>query len=65
MHVIERFTLDPQTMKLTRAWTLEDPVYLKGQAKGQDVVEPADQSYTRDSCKEQQFVDYSKETATK
>jgi hypothetical protein len=52
-------------MKLTRAWTLEDPVYLKGQAKGQDVVEPADQSYTRDSCKEQQFVDYSKETATK
>jgi hypothetical protein len=65
MHVIERFTLDPQTMKLTRAWTLEDPVYLKGQAKGQDVVEPADQPYTRDSCKEQQFVDYSKETASK
>jgi hypothetical protein len=65
MHAVERFTLDPQTMKLTRAWTLEDPVYLKGQAKGQDVVEPADQPYTRDSCKEQQFVDYSKETASK
>jgi hypothetical protein len=65
LHVVERFTLDPQTMKLTRAWTLEDPVYLKGQAKGQDVVEPADQPYTRDSCKEQQFVDYSKETGSK
>ena len=65
MHVVERFTLDPQTMKLTRAWTLEDPLYLKGQAKGQDVVEPADQPYTRDSCKEQQFVDYSKETGSK
>lgn len=65
MHVVERFTLDPQTMKLTRAWTVEDPIYLKGQAKGQDVVEPADQPYTRDSCKEQQFVDYSKETGAK
>jgi hypothetical protein len=63
MHVVERFTLDPQTMKLTRAWTLEDPVYLKGQAKGQDVVEPADAPYTRDACKEQQFVDYSKEAS--
>ena len=65
LHIVERFTLDPQTMKLTRAWTLEDPVYLKGQAKGQDTVEPADQPYTRDSCKEQQFVDYSKETGSK
>jgi len=65
MHVVERFTLDPQTMKLTRAWTLEDPVYLKGQAKGQDVVEPADAPYTRDDCKEQQFVDYSKETSSR
>ncbi len=65
LHIVERFTFDPQTMKLTRAWTLEDPVYLKGQAKGQDVVEPADAGYTRDDCKEQQFVDYSKETSTK
>jgi hypothetical protein len=65
LHIVERFTLDPQTMKLTRAWTLEDPVYLKGQAKGQDVVEPADQPYTRDACKEQQFVDYSKEAASR
>ena len=65
MHIVERFTLDPQTMKLTRAWTLEDPVYLKGQAKGQDVVEPADQPYTRDDCKDQQFVDYSKAAGSK
>ena len=65
LHVVERFTLDPQTMKLTRSYTVEDPVYLKGQAKGQDVVEPADQPYTRDSCKDQQFVDYSKETSSR
>jgi hypothetical protein len=65
LHVVERFSLDPQTMKLTRSYTVEDPVYLKGQAKGQDIVEPADQEFTRDSCKEQQFVDYSKETASR
>jgi len=63
LHIVERFTLDPKTMKLTRTWTAEDPVYLKGVAKGQDVVEPADAPYTRDECKEQQFIDYSKETA--
>ena len=62
LHVVERFSLDQQTMKLTRSYVVEDPVYLKGQGKGQDVVEPADAAYTRDACKEQQFVDYSKET---
>jgi hypothetical protein len=61
LHVVERFSLDPKTMKLTRSYIVEDPVYLKGQGKGQDVVEPADQPYTRDNCKEQQFVDYSKQ----
>jgi hypothetical protein len=65
LHIVERFTLDPQTMKLTRSYTVEDPVYLKGQGKGQDVVEPADQPFTRDSCKELQFVDYSKEAASR
>jgi hypothetical protein len=65
LHVVERFSFDPQTMKLTRSYTVEDPVYLKGQGKGQDIVEPADQPYTRDACKDQQFVDYSKETASR
>jgi hypothetical protein len=49
-------------MKLTRSYTVEDPLYLKGQGKGQDVVEPADQPYDRDTCKDQQFIDYSKQT---
>jgi Family of unknown function (DUF6152) len=61
LHVVERFSVDPQTMKLTRSYTVDDPVYLKGQGKGEDVIEPADQPYTRDSCKDQQFVDYSKQ----
>ena len=60
LHVVERFTLDPQTMKLTRTYTATDPDYLKGEYKGQDVVEIADQPYTEDNCKEQGFIDYSK-----
>jgi hypothetical protein len=60
--VVERFTLDPQTMKLTRAYTATDPEYLKGTYTGSDTVEPADQPYAADSCKEQGFIDYSKQT---
>jgi hypothetical protein len=62
LRVVERFTLDPQTMKMTRSYTATDPDYLKGEYKGQDVVEIADQPYTEDNCKEQGFIDYSKQT---
>jgi hypothetical protein len=62
LHVVERFSLDPKTMKLTRAYVAEDPIYLKGQYAGQDVIEPADQPFTSDNCKELQFVDYSKQS---
>jgi hypothetical protein len=65
LHVVERFSLDPQTMKLTRSYTVEDPVYLKGQGKGQDIVEPADQPYVRDNCKDLQFIDYSKQASSR
>jgi hypothetical protein len=61
LHIVERFTLDPQTMKLTRSYTATDPDYLKGEYKGQDVVEIADQPYAEDNCKEQGFIDYSKQ----
>jgi hypothetical protein len=60
LHVVERFTLDPKTMKLTRSYTAEDPDYLKGQYTGSDVVGIADQPYTKDNCKDQTLVDYSK-----
>jgi hypothetical protein len=60
LHVVERFSLNPQTMELTRAYTATDPDYLKGEYKGQDVIEVADQPYTDDNCKEQGFIDYSK-----
>jgi hypothetical protein len=61
LHVIERFSLDPATMRLTRAYEAEDPVYLKGKYTGQDVIQPADAPYASDNCKEQQFIDYSKQ----
>jgi hypothetical protein len=61
LHVVERFTLDPKTMKLTRAYTAEDPDYLKGQYSGSDVVGVADQPFTKDNCKDQTLVNYSKQ----
>jgi len=61
LHVEERFSLDPKTVKLTRAYVADDPVYLKGQYTGSDVVQIADAPYTEDHCKEQGFIDYSKQ----
>jgi hypothetical protein len=66
MHVVERFTLDPKTFQLVREWEVEDPLYLKGKAAGRDVpVMPADAPYAEDKCKEQGFIDYSKQTSQK
>jgi hypothetical protein len=65
LHVVERFTLDPQTMRLTRQYTAEDPEYFSGQITGQDVVQVADAPYAQDNCKELQFVDYSKQQAAR
>jgi hypothetical protein len=61
LHVVERFSLDPKTMKLTRSYEAQDLVYLKGNYTGSDVVQPADAPYTEDHCKEQGFIDYSKQ----
>jgi hypothetical protein len=65
LHVVERFTLDPKTMKLTRRYEAEDAVYLKGKYVGEDEIQPADASYTEDKCKEQGFIDYSKQQQQK
>ncbi len=59
LHVVERFTLDPATMKITRAYTAEDPVYYTDQYTGSDVIGVADQPYAPDQCKELTFVDFS------
>jgi hypothetical protein len=61
LHVVERFTLDPKTMKMTRSYVAEDPEYLKGQYTGSDTVGIADQPFTKDNCSDQTTVDFSKQ----
>ena len=65
LRVVERFSLDPEKMLLTRSYTAEDPVYFKGQFTGSDVIGVADLPYKPDPCKELGFLDYSKETKKK
>jgi hypothetical protein len=61
LHVVERFSLDPRTMTLTRSYAAEDPVYFTGQYTGSDTVQVADIPYGPDPCDEKGFIDYSKE----
>jgi hypothetical protein len=61
LHVVERFSLDPVKLLLTRSYTAEDPVYFTGQFAGSDVIGVADLPYKPDPCQEKGFLDYSKE----
>ena len=61
LHIVEKFSLDPKTMMLSRSYNAEDPVYFKGQYAGSDTIQVADLPYKPDPCKELGFVDYSKE----
>ena len=61
LHVVERFTLDPATLALTRSYTAEDPVYLKGKYSGSDTLYPADAPFDPGKCQELNFIDYSKQ----
>ena len=62
LHVIERFSLDPEKMLVTRSYSAEDPAYFTGQFTGSDVIGVADLPYKPDPCKELGFLDYSKRT---
>jgi Family of unknown function (DUF6152) len=61
LHVVERFSLDPVKVALTRNYTAEDPVYLKGQYTGSDTIFVADAPFNPGKCKELNFIDYSKQ----
>ena len=61
LHVVERFVLDPNKIALTRSYTAEDAVYLKGKYTGSDTILVADAPYNPGKCKELNFIDYSKE----
>lgn len=46
LHVIERFTLDPETLRLRREYVAEDPLYFDGQYTGADEVLISDLPYS-------------------
>jgi hypothetical protein len=60
LHVVERFVLDPVKMELTRNYTADDAVYLKGKYTGSDTILVADAPYNPGKCKELNFIDYSR-----
>jgi hypothetical protein len=61
LHVVERFTLDPQTMALKRDYTAEDPVNFTDQYAGSDIVMPADAPFAEDRCEELTYRNYSQQ----
>lgn len=55
LHVIERFSLNPATMQLSRSYVAEDPVYFSDQYRGSDTVLVADVPYEAHQCNELTF----------
>jgi len=52
LHIVERFSLNPETLELRRDFVAEDPVYYTDQYIGYDVVLPADVPYVAHACNE-------------
>ncbi len=52
LHVVERFTLDPETLALRREYVANDPVYFVDEYVSGDTVLPADAPFAVDACKE-------------
>jgi hypothetical protein len=63
LHVVERFTLDPETLALKRDYVAEDPVYFTDQYAGSDIVKPADAPFAEDRCEDLTYRNYSEEAA--
>ena len=61
LSVTEKFTLDTAKLALTRTYSAEDPVYLKGKYTGSDTVFVADAPFNPGKCQELNFIDYSKQ----
>jgi hypothetical protein len=61
LHVIERFSLDPVKMALTRSYEADDAMYLKNKYTGSDTIFVADAPYNPGKCQELNFIDYSKQ----
>jgi hypothetical protein len=61
LHVVERFTLDPQTLALKRDYVAEDPIHFTDQYAGSDTVLPADAPFAVDRCEDLTYRNYSEE----
>jgi hypothetical protein len=55
LHVVERFSLDPETMALTRRYTAEDPLYFTGEYSGADAAYPAEISFEVRPCDDRSY----------
>jgi hypothetical protein len=52
LHIVERFTLNPETFELTREYVAEDPLYFSDRYMDSDIVLPADAPFAVDQCRE-------------
>jgi hypothetical protein len=52
MHIVERFTLDTDTMALKREYTVTDPIYLAAPYASYDVMYLSDVPFAEQPCKE-------------
>jgi hypothetical protein len=50
LHLVERFSLDPASMALTREFSAEDPLYFQEAYTGSDVVYPSNVPYQPSPC---------------
>ena len=61
LHIVERFSLEPETLALTREYTAEDPLHFIGRHTGSDTLYIADAPHEVHPCRELMNVDYSVE----
>jgi hypothetical protein len=52
LHIVERFSLDPETLALERDYVATDPIYFIGEYVGSDTVLVADVPYEAHPCSE-------------
>ncbi len=55
LHVIERFSLDPDSWTLERSYEATDPMYFDGRYTGRDTVLPAELPFEPDICDDRSF----------
>jgi hypothetical protein len=52
LHVVERFSLDSETQRLTRSYTAEDPLYFSAVHSGSDTLIASNVPYSPEPCED-------------